>query len=407
MIRSASPRPAKLTLLFALVAGSFLLAPTVPAAADLEDDLDDVLNQIEDLESRIDEAAIERGGIVSEILATRDRLEAAQNRLDLAESALRDLRVQLAGTEVELDRTAEQLTAGVAAIAETRRRIDENRGAAQEWVRDQYMHQGDTASAGTLLSVDRVTDVGRLVYLLEVVTDRSTATIDRHQALGIEETRQQERIAEHREALTQLHDDLAVAEGLQAELTTEMEVRAAEVRDELAVQQLLLAELESIIEDFETELDGLDAEQERLEELIRESTDPGNGGGGTSQLVRPVPGRITSGFGPRLHPILGYTRMHTGVDMTAPLGQGIRAGAAGTVIVAGTYGGYGLTVIIDHGGGMTTLYAHQSKLFVSRGESVGAGDTVGEAGATGLATGPHLHFEVRINGTPVDPADYL
>jgi len=407
VIKAAPLRPAMLALLFALVAGSFLLTPTVSAGADLEDDLDDVLNQIEDLESRLDEAAIERGGIISEILATRDRLETAQNRLDRAESALRDLRVQLVGTEVELDRTAEELTASVAAIAETRRRIDENRGAAQEWVRDQYMYQGDAASAGALLSVDRVTDVGRLVYLLEVVTDRSTATIDRHQALGIEEARQQVRIEEHQQALTHLRDDLAAAEGLQAELTTEMEARTGEVRDELAAQRALLAELESIIDEFETELDGLDREQDRLEELIRESTDPGDGGGGAGQLVRPVPGRITSGFGPRLHPILGYTRMHTGVDMTAPLGQGIRAGAAGTVIVAGTYGGYGLTVIIDHGGGMTTLYAHQSKLYVSRGESVAAGDTVGEAGATGLATGPHLHFEVRINGTPVDPAEYL
>jgi murein DD-endopeptidase MepM/ murein hydrolase activator NlpD len=396
-----------LVLVVALVAGAFLLVPAVPVSADLEDDLEDVLNQIDDLEARLDAAAAERGGIIAEILATRDRLQTAQNRLDTAEGELRELRVQLAGTEAELDRTADQLSAGLAAIEETRRRIDANRGAAQNWVRDQYMHQGGVTTAGALLSVERVTDVGRLVYFLEMVTERSTASIDRHQALGVEEEKQQDRIAEHQAALTQLRDELATAAGVQAELTAEMEASAAEVRLELDTQQLLLAELESIIAEFETELDGLDREQERLERLIRESTDPGGGGGGVGQLIRPVPGRITSGFGPRLHPILGYTRMHTGVDMTAPLGQAIRAGAAGTVIWAGTYGGYGLTVIVDHGAGMTTLYAHQSRLHVGRGDTVAAGDTVGEAGATGLATGPHLHFEVRIDGTPVDPEDYL
>lgn len=407
MIAAVRPRPAYLVLLVALIAGSFLLVPGVPAAADLEDELEDVRDQIDDLERQLKDAAVAREGIVAEILQTRDRMETAQNRLDVAEAALRELRVDLAGTEAELALTAEQLSAGLAAIAETRRRIEENRGAAQEWVRDQYMHQGGSSAAGTLLSVDRVTDVGRFVYFLEMVTDRSTATIDRHQALGVEAEKQQARIEEHREALTVLRDDLAAAAGRQAELTAEMEARAAEVRSELDAQQLLLAELQAIIEEFEGELDGLDGEQERLERLIRESTDPGDGGGGSGQLVRPVPGRVTSKFGPRLHPILGYTRMHTGVDMTAPLGQEIRSGAAGTVILAGTYGGYGQTVIIDHGAGMTTLYAHQSRLFVSRGEAVDAGETIGESGSTGLATGPHLHFEVRINGTPVDPEDYL
>jgi murein DD-endopeptidase MepM/ murein hydrolase activator NlpD len=99
--------------------------------------------------------------------------------------------------------------------------------------------------------------------------------------------------------------------------------------------------------------------------------------------------------------------MHTGVDMTAPYGQGIKAGASGKVLLASTYGGYGLTIIIDHGGGMTTLYAHQSRVFVGAGRQVAAGDVIGNVGSSGLATGPHLHFEVRIGGSPVDPAAYL
>jgi len=124
-------------------------------------------------------------------------------------------------------------------------------------------------------------------------------------------------------------------------------------------------------------------------------------------LVRPVPGVIESGFGPRFHPILGYSRMHNGLDMHCGSGDAIVAAEAGTVILAGTKGGFGKTIMIDHGGGMVTLYAHQSGYAVSTGDSVGAGQVVGYCGSTGLSTGPHLHFEVRINGDPVNPANYL
>ncbi len=120
-------------------------------------------------------------------------------------------------------------------------------------------------------------------------------------------------------------------------------------------------------------------------------------------LVRPVPGAITSGFGMRFHPILGYTRMHTGVDMHAAYGEPIKAAASGRIIFAAVRGGYGNCIIIDHGGGMTTLYGHQSSLNVSYDDHVTAGDVIGYVGSSGLATGPHLHFEVRIWGKPVDP----
>ncbi|KST68481.1 murein hydrolase activator EnvC family protein [Mastigocoleus testarum] len=128
---------------------------------------------------------------------------------------------------------------------------------------------------------------------------------------------------------------------------------------------------------------------------------------GSGIMAFPSDGRISSPFGFRIHPKLGYRRMHTGMDFAASHGSPIRAADSGTVIFAGWYGGYGYAVIINHGKGITTLYGHSSKLYVSEGESVKRGQVIAAIGSTGLSTGPHLHFEVRKNGTPVNPANYL
>jgi murein DD-endopeptidase MepM/ murein hydrolase activator NlpD len=113
-----------------------------------------------------------------------------------------------------------------------------------------------------------------------------------------------------------------------------------------------------------------------------------------------VNGVVTSGFGWR------WGRMHEGIDIAAPSGTPIRAVAAGTVIYAGWMGGYGNIVIVDHGNGLATAYAHQSAIYIGGG-GVSQGTVIGAVGSTGNSTGPHLHFEVRVNGSPVDPMGYL
>ncbi|WP_071189549.1 M23 family metallopeptidase [Trichormus sp. NMC-1] len=128
---------------------------------------------------------------------------------------------------------------------------------------------------------------------------------------------------------------------------------------------------------------------------------------GTGIFAFPSDAPTSSPFGWRIHPILGYRRFHGGLDFAASYGSTIRAADSGTVIFAGWYGGYGKSLIIDHGKGITTLYAHCSELYVSEGQSVQKGQAIAAVGSTGLSTGPHLHFEVRRDGTPVDPANYL
>ena len=127
----------------------------------------------------------------------------------------------------------------------------------------------------------------------------------------------------------------------------------------------------------------------------------------TGRFSRPTTGPMTSRYGYRFHPILKVNRLHAGVDFGAPAGSPIRAAADGVVAWAGYKGGFGNTIIIDHGGGIMTLYGHSSRLFVGTGARVKRGDRIAAVGSTGLSTAPHLHFEVRVNGRPVDPLGRL
>ncbi len=129
----------------------------------------------------------------------------------------------------------------------------------------------------------------------------------------------------------------------------------------------------------------------------------GVGGDGSSAMRMPVQGRLTSSFGERFHPILGYERFHAGVDLGAAAGTPIVAAADGKVMSAGWAGGYGQAVAIAHAGGIETKYGHMSRIAAYAGELVHRGDVIGYVGSTGLSTGPHLHFEVMKNGRPVNP----
>lgn len=128
---------------------------------------------------------------------------------------------------------------------------------------------------------------------------------------------------------------------------------------------------------------------------------------GGGQLLWPAAGPVTSGFGYRTHPIFGDTRFHSGIDIGAPYGAPVIASDAGTVIFAGVMSGYGNAIVVDHGGGLATSYNHLSSFLVVDGQAVSRGVQIGAVGCTGYCTGPHLHFEVRANGDPVDPMPYL
>lgn len=390
-------------LLLGLVAA--LLVPAgVAGAYDLNDDLERVNQRIAGMNDQIASANANRSSVVASIVEKRDALELKQAVLLGTQTELAATEAQLGERQGVLDDLRVQLQESYQELAETRIRLDASKQEARDWVRAAYVGSTD-GREGVTFSAESVTGVYvGLQYLSYLAADNDRAMLA-FESLQTQEERQQVIIQTEE---VQVNEQIDALEIVEAELA-DLAAKQAEQADAVAVQLAALsAELDAVddtIEEFSAELDGLEAEQNRVENLIAEEASPAGTAPGI--LVRPVPGAITSSFGLRMHPILGYSRMHSGVDMSAGHGQAIKAGASGRVILAGTYGGYGNTIIVDHGGGMTTLYAHQSAFNVRYGDQVGAGDIIGYVGSSGLSTGPHLHFEVRLSGRPVNPANYI
>ncbi|NEO26909.1 MAG: peptidoglycan DD-metalloendopeptidase family protein [Kamptonema sp. SIO4C4] len=194
-----------------------------------------------------------------------------------------------------------------------------------------------------------------------------------------------------------------------AQLRSQVLAQQQDIKNQLALQEDLLNRLKSDRATLATVQQQLEADSEGLMQLIQERVSESESFilGGTGQFVRPHNAKITSKFGWRNHPILGGKRLHAGIDFGGSYGSPIFAADSGTVIFAGWYGGYGKTVIIDHGKGVTTLYGHTSTIQVQEGQPVEQGTTIAAVGSTGLSTGPHLHFELRQQGEPVDPLQFL
>ncbi len=239
----------------------------------------------------------------------------------------------------------------------------------------------------------------------------------------------------------ELADDLRTAEAQLEVLKQQALDRATDAEQQREVQQQQLIELEEArvaavelraeiqarINEWNLrseEIDRSDREMEReirrIEEEIRRREEEARrraveeerrrfeAENGPFLLVAwPAQGEKTSGFGPRVHPIFGGVRQHNGIDINGDTGDPIRAARSGEVILAGARGGYGNTIVIYHGFGYSTLYAHLSRIEVSENQQVQSGDRIGALGSTGWSTGPHLHFELRIDGQAVDPTPYL
>ena len=190
-------------------------------------------------------------------------------------------------------------------------------------------------------------------------------------------------------------------------LANQIKAQHSAIEKELAKRKETLDKIMNQKQYYVESLDKMEQESQEISRMIRSQQSVRSIGVFSGRLAVPARGGIISPFGMRVHPRYGIRKMHTGIDITCRTGTPVFAAESGTVLLAGSKRGYGQTVIIMHSGGVSTLYGHGSRILVSQGETVKRGDLIMYSGATGNATGPHLHFEVRVNGEPTNPVPYF
>ncbi|HEV2759708.1 MAG TPA: peptidoglycan DD-metalloendopeptidase family protein, partial [Acidimicrobiales bacterium] len=387
-------------------------------------------------------------------------IEASSARKATLDAKVAGIDNQIAGVQRQLDAAQSKLAALEAQQRVTESRLTEARQAlvlAKEELGRQaiaaYTGQSEAASyASMLLKSTSLSDLASKRSYMRAVVGSQTEAIAATERLRDEVGDLGKQLSASR---SEAEGQRNVVSGQRTTLQGSRDAQAvarAEVQAEIARTDQLRGEVLARKEEFESHLESLEEESASIAATLRQrqaaaaeaaaaaardattttttaaprvagapaTTAPSRGGAGTTapaaaaptkapgRLLTPVPGApVTSPFGYRIHPIYGTSRLHTGIDYGADSGTPIRASADGVVVSAGWFGGYGNATIIDHGGGIATLYGHQSTISVSEGGRVTQGQTIGRVGCTGDCTGPHVHYEVRVNGDPVNPANYF
>jgi murein DD-endopeptidase MepM/ murein hydrolase activator NlpD len=350
-----------------------------------------------------------------------DEVNASLSRKKSLDDKVADLDRQLASTQSDLATAQSQLDALQSRQRGTEKQLAVVRAqmaAAQQQLQEQavsaYIGRSDAGRWDDLLRASSLDQLATKQSYLSVVGATQTELIASKERLRDETN---DLLGDLKVARDKAQAERDVVDGQRANLQSERDSQAAvryQVSVEIADYQSLLQEVLSRKDEFQAQAQDLAAQSEAVaEELGRrqaqaQSDSSSSSSSGTGGLADPLPHiEINSGFGYRVHPIYGTVLLHTGDDLAADSGDPIHAAADGVVVSAGWLGGYGNATVIDHGGGLATLYGHQSVILVSPGQHVVKGQVIGKVGCTGSCTGPHLHFEVRINGNPVDPTPYL
>jgi murein DD-endopeptidase MepM/ murein hydrolase activator NlpD len=370
--------PRRLPAAVTLAAVALLAAAVLPAGAQSE------LEEREEVQQEQAEVASSLETVTAEDAQLEDAVAALTAQVRTQEALVDASRQAVAAAEAEV-------AAAVQEVAEQREVIGTLRSEVRDTAVEAYIDPGSDVLAQVLASEDP-NEAARREALIGNVVTRQQDLLDDLQ--GVEEdlviAEDQAEAAEQR-----VEDERAAAE----ERLGDLEATQAE-------KTRLEAALDQRITDLQAEIDALEASEAELTAIINARTSSGSPGGSVDAppsaagLIWPTSGPVTSPFGQR------WGRLHAGIDIGAPTGQPIYASNSGTVIM-GCGGGYGNCVLIDHGEGFVTLYAHQTSIFVSDGQSVSRGQNIGTIGCTGSCTGPHLHFETRVNGSAQNPMNYL
>lgn len=376
---------AMVTVMFILPALflSFTGKPVLGAPGEIDQryqELEDLQKEIGDLKQRIDSTKRTEASVTAELRRLEDQLYLATKELDYIEIRISVTGDRIWETQNEIDATEERLAVQKDAFGA--RLVSMYKAGRLSYI-DVLLTSGSLSEFMSRLHYLRQIAIQDNTLINDYIADRADLLIKKQE----------------------LEDDLAELQGLRVaeeEKRTSVTSRSLEREDYLGRVQADRRKLEEA-------LDQMEQESRALDKVIKDLQAKGQKRQAHPlQMIWPVGGGwISDYYGNRMHPTLGYERWHSGIDYAADYGEPIRAAEDGTVILAGPNGGYGNCVIVDHGGGVSTLYAHAQRLLVKKGQEVLKGDTVALVGSTGISTGPHLHFEVRVNGQTQNPLDWL
>jgi murein DD-endopeptidase MepM/ murein hydrolase activator NlpD len=360
------------------------LAATDPSLPELQQKQ----QQINQYRTNVNQA---RQKIEQQEQSVRDRLGNLQQQIDTTASAIDTQQEKLQAATEKLKTIQKEL-----AIAQAKYGKQQTSTIARLRF---LQRQGNVQGWAALLQSQSVEDLMDRQYQLKRVFEADrTALLGLKQAKDVIETKKLNIEAQKNQI---------------ALLTQQLMAQKSTIEDRAETEQILVNRLKNDRQALTAAEQQLAEESEKVSQDIQKRLSaniafPGTVFvPGTGQMLLPSDGPVTSTFGWRIHPILGTSKLHNGVDFGAEYGSTIRAADNGVVISAGPTGGYGEAVIIDHGNGLTTLYGHSSQLYVSVGQAVQRGQPIAAVGSTGFSTGPHLHFEVRRAGEPIDPMPFL
>jgi murein DD-endopeptidase MepM/ murein hydrolase activator NlpD len=360
------------------------ISQVVPAFAD---QIQDKQRQLQDVQQQMQEQANTSHKAKRQADTISAQLQVIQFDLDQAEGDLNTI-------QTKLDAIGEQVRVNTELVAKTEKMLAERNTILHKRIRDVY-ENGNISYVEVLFGAKDFSDFTNRLELLRRVITQDMALIEKVKV-------ERQTILEKKAQLEQDKAVILVYKEQAAGKRNTVDAKRKERQDmldnvltEKETADRAYAELEQTSRDIEYMIQNLQNPASRSQ--VRAS----------GVLIWPFAGEITSPFGWRIHPVFGTQKFHTGIDIGADYGDPIKAADSGVVIHADWLGGYGKAVIIDHGNGLQTLYAHNSELVVSNGQAVRKGQLISRAGSTGYSTGPHLHFEVRRNGSPTDPMGYL
>lgn len=373
------------TIILTVISCSFMCCSYASSVSDLQGQKGDIQDAKNDAKKELEEIEGEKDEALSEI-------EELNNKITSSETEIADLKKQINNLEDEIEQTEKDLKKAEEDYAE-RKKMLETRIIAQ------YM-AGKTTYLDVLLNSKSFSSFISKYYMIGVV-----AKCDNELLNQIEE--EQKRITKEKESLEQKKTEVKTAKANMEKTNVILKNAKAQKNSKVAALTEEQKSLEEKIKQYDKEMSDLEAQ-------IRAAQSANSGSGNTTytggKLGWPVPSstKITSYYGMRMHPIYKVPKLHAGIDIGgADWGAPFVAAEDGIVIKAEYYGGYGNCVIIDHGGGITTLYGHGSAIYVTKGQKVKKGQSVLAIGSSGTSTGKHAHFEVRVNGSPVNPLPYL